>query len=97
MNEPGGYNISMTQVLNFKVIVEQDEDGMFVASTPSVSGCMTQGKTYEEVITNIKEALELVLEEAKNNHAYAEKIDLTSQSKKTGLIGIVDIPITFAF
>lgn len=97
MNESGCYNISMTKVLNFKVIVEQDEDGVFIASIPSVPGCMTQGNTYEEVIKNINEALELVLEEAKNNRDYAGKIDFASQSKKTGLIGIVDIPIRFAF
>ena len=87
----------MSHILNFKVIIEQDEDGLFVASIPSVPGCATQGKTYEEVIKNIKEALELVLEESRNNSDYAQKIDFTAQSKKTGLIGIVDIPIRLAF
>lgn len=91
MDESRCYNISMTKVLNFKVIVEQDEDGVFVASIPSVPGCMTQGKTYEEVIRNINEALGLVLEEAKNNRDYAGKIDFASQSKKTGLIGMKSI------
>ena len=49
----------MPKVLNFKVLIEQDEDGVFVASVPAIPGCHTQGKTYEEVIENVKEAIEL--------------------------------------
>lgn len=64
----------MTKVLNFKIIIEQDEDGYFIASIPSVPGCYSQGKTYEDVIKNVKEALELSLEIAKDNKTYAQKI-----------------------
>lgn len=51
--------------LQFKVIIEEDDDGLFVASVPELPGCYTQGRTLEEVRKRIKEAIELVLEEDK--------------------------------
>lgn len=50
------------KVLQFKVIIEQDENGWFVASVPELPGCYTQGKTLEQVRERIKEVIELVLE-----------------------------------
>ena len=47
---------------NFKVVIEKDEDGVFVASVPALPGCHTQGKTYEEVMGRIEEAISLNLE-----------------------------------
>lgn len=44
------------------VVVEQDEDGFFVAHCPALKGCWSQGKTEEEVLTNIHEAIEGWLE-----------------------------------
>lgn len=51
--------------LQFKVLIEQDEDGVYVASVPELPGCYTQGKTLEKVRERIKEAIELVLESDK--------------------------------
>jgi predicted RNase H-like HicB family nuclease len=48
--------------LQFKVLIEQDEDGIYVASVPELPGCYTQGKTLEEVRKRIKEVIALVLE-----------------------------------
>lgn len=48
--------------LQFKVLIEQDENGMYIASVPELPGCYTQGKTLEEVRKRVKEAIELVLE-----------------------------------
>jgi len=45
----------------FNAIIEKDEFGYF-ASIPELEGCVSQGDTYEEVLNNIKEALELYLE-----------------------------------
>ena len=45
----------------FNAIVEKDENGYF-ASIPELEGCVSQGDTYEEVINNIKEALDIYLE-----------------------------------
>jgi predicted RNase H-like HicB family nuclease len=45
----------------FTVVVEQDEDGLFVASCPALQGCYTQGKTYEGAMKNIRDAIRLTL------------------------------------
>jgi len=50
------------KILDFTVIIEKDEDGVFVASVPDIQGCHTQGKTKEEVLGRIKEAIEVCLE-----------------------------------
>jgi len=52
--------------LQFKVLIEQDEDGIYVASVPELPGCYTQGKTLEEVRKRIKEVIQLVLESDKD-------------------------------
>lgn len=47
---------------NFPIIIERDEDGFYVASTPVIQGCYTQGKTYQEALKRIQEAIELHIE-----------------------------------
>ena len=49
----------------FQVIIEQDEAGYFVAECPALKACYTQGRTYEEVIENIKDVIALCLEDLK--------------------------------
>jgi predicted RNase H-like HicB family nuclease len=46
----------------FSVIIEQDQDGMYVGRVPDLKGCLSQGKTLDELMENIKEAVELYLE-----------------------------------
>ena len=53
--------------MKYAVILERDEDGYFAASVPALSGCFTQGKTLEEVMVNIKEAIELYIEDLKEH------------------------------
>ena len=48
--------------MQFNAIIEQDKDG-FYAYVPSLQGCVSQGETLEETLANIKEALELYLED----------------------------------
>jgi predicted RNase H-like HicB family nuclease len=48
--------------MNIKVIVEQGEDGYFVAHVPALKGCWSQGKTRDEALVNIREAIDLYLE-----------------------------------
>ena len=55
-----------TKILQFKVLIEQDKDGLYVASVPELPGCYTQGKTLEQVRKRIKEVIELVLESDKD-------------------------------
>ena len=47
---------------NFTILIEKDEDGMYVGSVPALKGCHTQAKTVEELLPRIKEAIELCLE-----------------------------------
>lgn len=48
--------------MTLKVVLESGEDGYFVAHCPSLKSCWSQGKTREEALTNIREAIELYLE-----------------------------------
>jgi predicted RNase H-like HicB family nuclease len=48
--------------MKYRVLIEQDEDGVFVAEVPSLPGCVSQGRTREEATENIKEAIALYLE-----------------------------------
>jgi|TARA_B100001971_G_C18157629_1_gene519498 predicted RNase H-like HicB family nuclease len=50
------------KVLDFTALIEQDEDGLYIATVPDIQGCYTQGKTIQEVLERIKEAIELCLE-----------------------------------
>jgi len=45
--------------VNFKVILEKDEDGVVVATVPSLPGCISQGRTRREALSNIREAIDL--------------------------------------
>ena len=47
----------------FTVIIEKNEDGVYIAEVPDLKGCYTQGETVEEVMKNIKEVIEMCLEE----------------------------------
>ena len=49
----------------FTIIIEKDADGWFVASVPSIKGCHTQGKTIDQAIERVKEAILLCLETGK--------------------------------
>jgi len=48
--------------MKIKVMIEKGEDGYFVARCPSLKSCWSQGKTEEEALKNIQEAIELYLE-----------------------------------
>ena len=52
----------INQVKEFQVVVTRDEDGVFVASCPSLPGCHTQGDTVEEALANIQEGIALFIE-----------------------------------
>ncbi|MEQ1861471.1 MAG: type II toxin-antitoxin system HicB family antitoxin [Chthoniobacteraceae bacterium] len=48
--------------MKFNVTIERDEDGVFVAECPAIPGCVSQGGTHEEALTNVREAIALCLE-----------------------------------
>ncbi|MBN2122491.1 type II toxin-antitoxin system HicB family antitoxin [Candidatus Micrarchaeota archaeon] len=49
----------------YDVVIEQDEDGIYIAHVPELPGCHTQGDSLEEVMENVSEAIALYLEHAK--------------------------------
>ena len=50
--------------IHFPVLIEQDEDGIYIVSCPSLKGCHSYGATIDEAVQNIYEAIELCLEDS---------------------------------
>ena len=48
--------------MNFRITIERDEDGVWIAACPSIPGCVSQGSTREEAVANVEEAIALCLE-----------------------------------
>lgn len=81
-----------TKILQFKVIIETDEDGLFVASVPELPGCYTQGKTLEQVRERIKEVIELVLESDKE----VKENKLKSPQPHSNFFAVEDVNLPYA-
>ena len=78
----------MPKILNYRVIVEQDEDGIFVASVPSLQGCYTEGDTFEETLNNIEDVIKL--------HIKARKArGLPLDDSKTKFVGVKELTINY--
>lgn len=56
----------MKNIHQLPVVIEKDEDGFYVVECPVFLGCYTQGKTLDEALKNIREVIELCLEEREN-------------------------------
>jgi len=54
--------------MRFRILIEQDEDGVFVVECPSLPGCISQGKTRKEALENIQEAIKGYLESLKKHN-----------------------------
>jgi len=51
----------------YRVLIQQDEDGVFVAICPSLPGCVSQGRTRAEAQANIREAISLYIKSLKQH------------------------------
>ncbi len=49
--------------LHFPIVIEQDEDNIFIASCPTFNGCHAYGKTIDKAMANIREVIEMCVEE----------------------------------
>ena len=65
----------------FYVIIERDEDGYYVGEVPQLKACYSQGETIDELLVNIKEVIELCLEEEEEGD---ENISLSSTDFNVG-------------
>jgi predicted RNase H-like HicB family nuclease len=54
--------------MRFRVILEPDEDGVFVAQVPALPGCISQGATRAEALKNVQEAIEGYLESLREHN-----------------------------
>jgi predicted RNase H-like HicB family nuclease len=77
------------KILSYTVMYQKAEEGGFTAFVPALSGCHTQGETFEETESNIREAIELYIESIA-----AENEDIPDES--TVLQSIIQIQYPFA-
>lgn len=48
--------------MKYRVLIEQDEDGMYVAEVPALPGCISEGATRAEAVANVREAIAAYME-----------------------------------
>ena len=53
--------------MRYRIVIEEDEDGVFVAECPALHGCISQGTTREEALENIQDAIKGYLESLKKH------------------------------
>jgi len=51
----------------FYVVIERDEDGLYVGEVPQLRGCYSQGRTIDELLANMREVIELCMEDQKEH------------------------------
>jgi len=54
--------------MRYRILIEQDEDGVFVAECPSLPGCVSQGRSRREALANIQDAIKGYLERLKKHN-----------------------------
>jgi antitoxin HicB len=54
-------------LMKYRILIEQDEDGIFVAQCPSLPGCISQGNTRKAALTNVQDAIKGYLESLKKH------------------------------
>jgi predicted RNase H-like HicB family nuclease len=54
--------------MKYRILIEQDEDGIFVVECPSLPGCISQGKTRGKALENIQDAIKGYLESLKKHN-----------------------------
>lgn len=61
---------------DFFVVIERDEDGMYVGEVPQLKACYSQGETIDELMANIREVIEICLEELDQEEPATEFIGI---------------------
>ncbi len=69
--------------ITLPVLIEQDEDGLFVGSVPTLRSCYTQGRTLDELYKNLKEVVALCLD--------VEKKSIAKDLRSTKIVGFQNI------
>jgi predicted RNase H-like HicB family nuclease len=56
------------EVMRYRILLEQDEDGIFIAECPALPGCVSQGNTRAEALKNIQDAIKGYIESLKKHN-----------------------------
>jgi predicted RNase H-like HicB family nuclease len=64
----------------FYVIIEQDEDGIYIGEVPQLRACYSQGKTIDELLSNIREVIEMCLEEIEEETKFSQFVGIQTIS-----------------
>jgi len=62
--------------MKLRIVLEPSEDGGYTAYVPSLPGCISEGDTREEALTNIKEAIELYLVPVEDDLSYTPDVEV---------------------
>jgi len=62
--------------MNLRIVLEPSDDGGYTALVPSLPGCISEGNTREEALSNIREAIELYLEPVEDDAAISSNAEL---------------------
>ncbi|OGE64212.1 hypothetical protein A3I48_03235 [Candidatus Daviesbacteria bacterium RIFCSPLOWO2_02_FULL_36_7] len=76
------------KVLKYTVIFEPAEEGGYVVSVPALSGCVTEGDTFEEAMEMVKDAISAYIASLKKHN------EPIPQEYGPSLVSVIDIPIT---
>jgi len=60
----------------FYVVIERDEDGLYVGEVPQLKACYSQGETVDELMVNIREVIEMCLEELEEVESMPEFVGI---------------------
>jgi predicted RNase H-like HicB family nuclease len=70
------------QSKEFDVVIERDEDGLYVGEVPQLKACYSQGETIDELMENIREVIEMCLEEREEEETITELVAATGYGPK---------------
>ncbi len=62
-----------TKTLHLPILVEQDEDNFYIVSCPVFKGCHSYGATIDEALSNIKEVIDMCIEEEQEKATYINR------------------------
>lgn len=60
----------------FYVVIERDEDGLYVGEVPQLKACYSQGETVDELMVNIREVIEMCLEDLEEVESMPEFVGI---------------------
>jgi antitoxin HicB len=70
--------------MKYRALINQDEDGTFVAEIPTLPGCISQGRTRQEALDNIREAAEAYIESLRG-HGEPVPLPITEELVEVGV------------